>query len=66
MSILLKASELKTPMAASELFTRTGPLVFEVGFGDGRYLEHLQVLIPTGIWSGLRSRWGQCGARTAE
>lgn len=46
MSILLRASELKTPMAASDLFSRTGPLVFEVGFGDGRYLEHLASAHP--------------------
>jgi tRNA (guanine-N7-)-methyltransferase len=46
MSILLRASELATPMAPSALFSRPGPVVFEVGFGDGRYLEHLASAHP--------------------
>lgn len=41
MSILLRAGELTTPTPASNLFERCGPLVLEVGFGGGHYLEHL-------------------------
>ncbi len=39
--ILLKAGDLKTPIDDATLFTRPGPLVLEVGFGGGHYLEHL-------------------------
>lgn len=46
MSTLLRTSELDTPTSASQLFSRKGPLVFEVGFGDGRYLEHLATAHP--------------------
>ncbi len=44
--IILKAGELATPTPATTLFEREGPLVLEVGFGDGHYLEHLGLTHP--------------------
>ena len=44
--IILKAGELTTPTPASALFDREGPLVLEVGFGGGHYLEHLGLTHP--------------------
>jgi len=46
MTILLKASQLKTPTPTSDLFEFPGPLVLEVGFGGGHYLEHLGLTHP--------------------
>ena len=40
-SMLLSNGDLATPTAYDEKFERVAPLVLEVGFGDGHFLEHL-------------------------
>ena len=39
--MLLNPSELDLPTSSEQLFGRPGPLVMEVGFGDGWFLAHL-------------------------
>ena len=46
MSILIRVGQLDTPTDPNSLFSRSAPLVLEVGFGDGRYLEHLAAAHP--------------------
>ena len=38
---MLKAGELQTPTEPEALFDRKAPMILEVGFGGGHYLEHL-------------------------
>ena len=44
--MLLTNGDFETPTDFSPVFGRKAPLVLEVGFGDGRYLEHLQEAHP--------------------
>lgn len=44
--MLLTNSDFQTPTDFAPKFGRKAPLVLEVGFGDGRYLEHLQQAHP--------------------
>ena len=39
--MLVNLAALDLPLAPPQLFGREGPLVLEVGFGDGRFLTHL-------------------------
>lgn len=40
-TLLLHNGDFSTPTEFAPLFGREAPLVLEIGFGDGRYLEHL-------------------------
>jgi tRNA (guanine-N7-)-methyltransferase len=44
--MLLTNADFETPTDFAPVFGREAPLVLEVGFGDGRYLEHLQEAHP--------------------
>lgn len=44
--MLLSNGDLATPTAYDEKFERVAPLVLEVGFGDGHFLEHLSSAHP--------------------
>lgn len=44
--MLLTPGDFSTPTDFAPLFGRKAPLVLEIGFGDGRYLEHLQAAHP--------------------
>ncbi len=39
--MIIKPGQLTLPLDSTDVFGRSGPLVLEVGFGDGRYLAHL-------------------------
>jgi tRNA (guanine-N7-)-methyltransferase len=39
--MILSLASLDFPASAERIFGRTGPLVLEIGFGDGRFLAHL-------------------------
>ena len=41
MSIVIRPSDVETPLDPVRLFGREGPLVLEVGFGNGEFLTHL-------------------------
>lgn len=70
--MLLTNADFQTPTDFSSLFGRQAPLVLEIGFGDGRYLEHLQAAHPDwnllgaevslgSVWRAYR-RMKRCGA----
>jgi len=70
--MLIANGDLTTPTTWSSFFERTAPLVLEVGFGDGRYLEHLSSAHPEwnlvgaevslgSVWRAYR-RMKRCGA----
>lgn len=44
--LLINPAQLDIPTAPETLFGRSGPLVMEVGFGDGGYLAHLATTYP--------------------
>jgi len=44
--MLVHNSDFQTPTDFEPVFGRSAPLVLEVGFGDGRYLEHLSEAHP--------------------
>ncbi|MGB0650298.1 MAG: tRNA (guanosine(46)-N7)-methyltransferase TrmB [Rhodothermales bacterium] len=65
-------SNFDTPTDFDQMFGRSAPLVLEVGFGDGRYLEHLAQAHPEwnligaevslgSVWRAYR-RMKRCGA----
>jgi tRNA (guanine-N7-)-methyltransferase len=53
--MILSLASLDFPASAERIFGRTGPLVLEIGFGDGRFLAHLARRAP----SSLRGRWSR-------
>ena len=70
--MLVFNADFQTPTDFSSLFGRQAPLVLEIGFGDGRYLEHLQQAHPEwnvlgaevslgSVWRAFR-RMKRCGA----
>jgi len=70
--MLLSNADFQTPTEFASVFGREAPLVLEVGFGDGRYLEHLQEAHPDwnllgaevslgSVWRAFR-RMKRCGA----
>ncbi len=70
--MILSNANFQTPTDFAPLFEREAPLVLEVGFGDGRYLEHLQEAHPDwnllgaevslgSVWRAYR-RMKRCGA----
>lgn len=70
--MLTHNSDFETPTDFDRLFGRNAPLVLEVGFGDGRYLEHLAEAHPEwnllgaevslgSVWRAYR-RMKRCGA----
>ncbi len=50
--MLLRLSELEFPTAPERLFARPGPLVLEIGFGDGRFMVDMAQSRPDWNWLG--------------
>ncbi len=50
--MLLRLAEVELPTAPEVLFGRTGPLVLEVGFGDGRFMADMARRHPAWNWLG--------------